>query len=82
MTQMKEQRMKLGFKVTLELSLPECYRLTAGDIEAFCAALENALEQQTGFGGLTPDFLSSEGIGVERFAVEVGKHALHTSSET
>ena len=70
MTRAKEQTAKLAFNVTLELSFPEGYVLTAGDVEAYRAAFENALEQQAGFGGLTPDFLSDEGVGVEWLNVE------------
>ena len=72
MIRVEEQRRELTFDVTLELALPETYVLTAGDSEAYRAALENALEHQAGFGGLTPDFLSDEGVGVERFTVKKG----------
>ena len=75
MTRAKEQDAKLAFNVTLELTFPEGYVLTAGYIEAYRAALNSALEHQAGFGGLTPDFLSDEGIGVERFTVKKGRNA-------
>lgn len=75
MTRAKEQTAKLAFAVTLELSFPEGYVLTEGDAQAYRAVIHNALEQQAGFGGLTPDFLSDEGIGVELFTVKKGRNA-------
>ena len=58
--------MKLTFKVTLELDVPGGTALDAAAIEDYRNVVDNALERQAGFGGLTPDDLS-----VELFTVEV-----------
>ncbi len=71
--------MKLTFKVTLELNLPESHTLDDDAIEDYRNVLDNALEHQAGFGGLTPDDLSDEGLSVELFTVE---HDDRASDET
>ena len=63
--------MKLTFKVTLELDVPEGYTPDDAAIEDYRNVLDNALEHQAGFGGLTPDDLSDEGLSVELFTVEL-----------
>ncbi len=67
--------MKLTFKVTLELNVPESYTLDDAAIEDLRNVIDNALEHQAGFGGLTPDDLSDEGLSVELFTVEVDERA-------
>ena len=61
--------MKLNFNVTLELSIPEGYDLTDDDIEAYRNVLNHAVAHQAGFGGLAPDYLSNEDVGVTSFYV-------------
>ena len=67
--------MKLTFKVTLELAVPEGYTPDDAAIEDYRNVLDNALGHQAGFGGLTPDDLSDEGVAVELFTVEHDKRA-------
>lgn len=61
--------MKLSFNVTLELSVPESYELTDDDISAYRNVLNHAVAYQAGLGGLTPDYLSNEHVGVTSFYV-------------
>lgn len=61
--------MKLSFNVTLELSVPESYTLANDDIEAYRNVLNHAVAHQAGLGGLTPDYLSAEDVGVKGFYV-------------
>lgn len=67
--------MPLTLKVTLELNVPEGYTLNDAAIEDYRNVVDNALEHQAGFGGLTPDSLSDEGLSVELFTVECGEMA-------
>lgn len=62
--------MTLTLKVTLELNVPEGYTLNDAAIEDYRSVIDSALEHQAGFGGLTPDELSDEGVAVELFTVE------------
>jgi len=66
---------KLTFKVALELNVPESTTLDDAAMEDYRNVVDNALEHQAGFGGLTPDDLSDEGLSVELFTVEVDKSA-------
>lgn len=61
--------MKLSFNVTLNVSVPEGYDLTDDDIETYRNVLNHAVAHQAGFGGLTPDYLSNENVGVTSFYV-------------
>lgn len=63
--------MKLALSITLELNVPAGYTLTAEDRKDYRQVIDNALEQQAGFGGLTPNNLSDEGVGVDIFYVDV-----------
>ena len=63
--------MKLTFKVTLALDVPEGYTPDDAATQDYRNVLDNALEHQASFGGLTPDDLSDEGLSVELFTVEV-----------